>query len=418
MASCNTKIEPVVEEDPVGGTDPGGNNTPGGNTDPGGNNNPGGNTDPGGNNTNPGSGSSSSKNADIVQIETSGSHTLVLLSDNTLWGTGDNRSSQLGLSYLLSERNTLIKIADNVKLVKTVGANTLIIKTDDSLWGCGSNSNGELGLVGHGQRVYSFDRMANNVRSVDGYMDYILIVKKDNTLWGGGLNEYHLLSDQGSGSERDYIDTPVKIADNVKEAVGGNRYILILKNDNTLWGRGWNFLGQLGLGTIGSTESVVKVTEDVKKVVAGVTHSGIIKSDNSLWVTGNAIALGGTDHYSIKYDALNQIIPPMLTQFSKVLDNVKDASFGIEQSLVLLQDNTLWGAGRDALGSPGGTNMQVSFVKIRDNVLTMNAGGRCSFILENDKTLWSTGSNERGQLGDGTSNNKETFVRVHLSWKE
>ncbi|MBK7097489.1 MAG: hypothetical protein IPH58_02840 [Sphingobacteriales bacterium] len=44
-----------------------------------------------------------------------------------------------------TNRNTLIKIADGVKDMSAGGAHTLVLKTDNSLWGCGSNSIGQLG---------------------------------------------------------------------------------------------------------------------------------------------------------------------------------------------------------------------------------------------------------------------------------
>ena len=40
------------------------------------------------------------------------------------------------------------------------------------------------------------------------------------------------------------------------------------------------------------------------------------------------------------------------------------------------------------------------------------AGGYHSMVLKADGTVWATGDNRYGQLGDGTTNDKTSFVKV------
>ncbi len=414
QASCNTKneltVDPVGETDPEGGTNPGGNNNPGGNTDPGGNNNQGGNN----------SGiPASSRNADIVQIEAGTSSTLILLSDNTLWGVGRNSYKQLGLAN--DQYNTLTLIAENVKFVKSLNLVTAIVKTDGSLWGVGSNHSG---MLGNGEDASSFIKLGDNVKSLAGTHNHLLILKNDNTLWGCGSNYDHVISDQGAGDSEDIIRTPVKIADDVKEAAGGYNHTLVLKNDNTLWGRGSG--NGLGIGTGGKSKTLTKITDNVKRVAASEDDSAIIKADNSLWVAGKSIILGGTDYYEVikvpGYSVYilrnyNDRYAEGISRFSKVLENAKDVSFG-GLSLVLLNDDTIWGAGISGLGEPGGKAEHYSFVKVADDVLKMSTGGAHSVIQKKDKSLWASGYNSYGQLGDKTVEHRhDKFVPVYLPWK-
>lgn len=405
LASCNTKIEPEkIDEDPISNTDPDGNTEPGGNTDPGGNSDPGGNTDPGGNNnTDPETGDpdipTSSRNADIIQIDRGHAHTLVLLSDNTLWGVGSNSHGQLILnppitnaSYVVDK---LVKIADNVRFVKALESITLIIKKDDTLWGCGWNRLGELGL-GHDRQVNNFTKIADNVRSVaGGFSEHMLFVKNDNTLWGAGRNFFHAIRDEGAGDMYDFVLTPVKMADDVKEAAGGMRYTLILKNDNTVWGRGTNEPGHLGIGKISKHESWVKIAEDGKRVIAGVHQSAIIKSDNSLWLAGTNYQ----DYFGYAGEG------PLLA-FKKTFDKVMDVTIGFSNTLVLLEDNKVWAGGYYIY------NMEVgrSFVNIVDDVLQLGGyGGDRGVMQKKDKTLWQTVYLDVKEF---------TLVPISLPWKD
>ena len=97
--------------------------------------------------------------------------------------------------------------------------------------------------------------------------EHSLILKNDNTLWGCGRNyEGQLgLGDTGNRSTFTQITTN---ADNVKEIYCGNGYTFILKNDGTLWSTGYNDYGRLGLGDTTSRTTFTEVT----------TNAGDIKS--------------------------------------------------------------------------------------------------------------------------------------------
>ena len=45
-------------------------------------------------------------------------------------------------------------------------------------------------------------------------------------------------------------------------------------------------------------------------------------------------------------------------------------------------------------------------------VVTVAAGGGHTMVLKKDGTLWATGWNADGQLGDGTTTDRNTFVQA------
>ena len=72
--------------------------------------------------------------------------------------------------------------------------------------------------------------------------------------------------------------------------MGFSEHSLILKNDNTLWGCGYNYYGQLGLGDNYNRNTFTQVTtnaDNVKSVYCGYYHTIISKNDGTLWSCGN-----------------------------------------------------------------------------------------------------------------------------------
>mgnify|MGYP003454777412 FL=1 len=98
---------------------------------------------------------------------------------------------------------------------------------------------------------------------------YSVILKSDGTVW------------QSPG--RTGGNTFEQIATDVIAISCGTSNTYIIKEDNTLWVRGWNVYGQLGLGTITEDEAeFVRAATNVKAVSASGEFALIIKNDNSL----------------------------------------------------------------------------------------------------------------------------------------
>src|SRR5258708_33793192 len=64
----------------------------------------------------------------------------------------------------------------------------------------------------------------------------------------------------------------------------GEDFSLFTEPDNSLWGMGWNSVGQLGDGT--TNESPVRemiLSSNVTAIATGFQHSLLLMSDGSLW---------------------------------------------------------------------------------------------------------------------------------------
>ena len=191
-----------------------------------------------------------------------------------------------------------------------------------------------------------------------------------------------------------------------------SEHSLILKNDGTLLGCGRNAEGQLGLGDTTNRKTFTEITtnaDDVKSVYYNGYHTLILKNDGTLWGCGynydGELGLGDTTNRTT------------FTQITTNADNIKSVYCGGYHTLILENDGTLWGCGLNAYGQLGlgDTTNRSTFTQITtdtNDIKSVYCGDHYTFILKNDGTLWSCGYNEFGQLGLGDTTNRTTFTQV------
>ena len=187
---------------------------------------------------------------------------------------------------------------------------------------------------------------------------------------------------------------------------------LILKNNGTLWGTGYNEFGELDLGDTNSRTTFTQITtnaNDIKQIYCGHYHTLILKNDGTLWGCGRntegQLGLGDTTNRKT------------FTEITTNADNVKSVYCGGYHTFILENDGTLWGTGRNSNGQLGlgDGNNRTTFTEITtnvDDIKTINCGEYYTFILKNDGTLWSCGENDYGQLGLGDKTSKTTFTKI------
>ena len=93
---------------------------------------------------------------------------------------------------------------------------------------------------------------------------------------------------------------------------------------------------------------------------------------------------------------------------------ILQVSLGETHSAAIKTDGSLWTWGWNYFGQLGdGTTIdRSSSVKIMDNVAAVSLGSRHSAALKTDGSLWTWGLNKDGELGDGTNTDRNTPVKV------
>ena len=98
--------------------------------------------------------------------------------------------------------------------------------------------------------------------------NYSLILKNDGTLWGCGYNGYGELG-LGDTTDRTIFTQITTNTNNIKSVYCGYGYTFILKTDGTLWNCGRNEYGHLGLGDTTHRNTFTQVTtnnDNIKSV--------------------------------------------------------------------------------------------------------------------------------------------------------
>lgn len=182
-------------------------------------------------------------------------------------------------------------------------------------------------------------------------------------------------------------------------------------NNGVLWSWGKNTYGQLGQGTVSSHNKILEpavVTDRVEQVFSGVNYTIALKTDHSLW------AFGDNEHGQLGTgDNENRNTP------EKIMSDIVTVSAS-DQVLALKKDGSLWAWGWNYNGCVGnGTyDNQNKPVKVMDNVKAIHARSRFSMALTNDNSLWMWGKNTNGALGNGSYRDKTTPVKVIEGVKE
>jgi alpha-tubulin suppressor-like RCC1 family protein len=154
----------------------------------------------------------------------------------------------------------------------------------------------------------------------------------------------------------------------------------------------------------------------VNPISAGNSHTVYLKSDGTVWAAGsNGSGQLGDGNSGLHSEG------GQLTSSTPVraLSGVASISAGYTHTVYLKIDGTVWAAGNNSKGQLGdgtendrSTPVQVSGLSGLSGVVGISGGGLHTVYLKSDGTVWASGWNEYGQLGDGTENDSSTPVQV------
>ncbi|KAA9345757.1 T9SS type A sorting domain-containing protein [Adhaeribacter soli] len=253
----------------------------------------------------------------------------------------------------------------------------------------------------------------SNVIAAAASDDFTLYLKGDGTVWGTGRNLDGQLGD-GTTTNRKTL-AQVSTLTGVVAISAGLSHSLFLKNDGTVWACGDNGNGALGDGTTTdkTTPFQIPSLSGITAIAAGGLHSLFLKNDGTVWACGSNIYGELGDGTTVK-----RRTPVQVTSLSGITAiSASPGSVGIlTHSLFLKSNGTVWGCGTNSNGQLGdgsttqrNTPVQVSGLT---GIIKINAGRQHSLFLKNNGNAWAVGNNASGQLGDGTTVQKTTAVQV------
>jgi alpha-tubulin suppressor-like RCC1 family protein len=377
-----------------------------------------------------------------VGAEAGGEFTAVRRSDGTLWTWGNDASGQLGdNNNLFAPRTNPAMVGGAVNwIAQTSGwSHTIALRADGTLWSWGDNANGQLGdgttnnLQAPVQIIVTQPvSAANNWKAVSAGDFHTLALKTDGTLWAWGDNASGQLGDGTGAPNR---STPFQIV--VTGATGnfdshwvaisaGGSHSLALQADGTLWAWGDNSSGQLGsVGAgVNSPRQVSSLilpsgnpgfNSSWVAIAAGLTHSLALQANGTLWAWGSNFSgqLGNED--ATLPNPPDQLVPVMVVNPGASFTAI---TAGDNHSVALKADGSLWSWGNNTYGQLGNgandsdpLNPVPHTTPVRESTaandwVAIAAGGSHTVALKTTESLWAWGKNASGQLGDGTTVNK------------
>jgi len=306
---------------------------------------------------------------------------------------------------------TVFVVLTTICLVLVGSHNSLGSTTTGAVWDWGDDEDEELGLgttAGGSATPVLASGVLTNVIAVAGGEYHSLAVQSGGTVWGWGYNAVGQLGD----GTTDTGSTPVQVS-GLSGAVAvacGGLHSLALQSGGAVWAWGDNDYGTLGNGTTNNSPTPVQVTglSGISAVAAGFSHSLAVKSDGTVWAWGNntegQLGNGTTNNYSST--------PIQVSDLSGVIA----VAGGDHHSLALKYDGTVWAWGENLLGElgNGSTNSSSTPVQVSglSGVIAIASGYLHSLALKHDGTVWAWGDNNYGELGNGSTNTSSTPVQV------
>ena len=377
--------------------------------------------------------------SDWTKISSSGSHTLALKSDNSLWAWGDNSNYQLGDGSDLPQTTPIpigsskdwIDIAagalnlditmEEYCTTRSSYGYSLAIKENGSLWSWGSNLYGQTGIFTNlNSATYSCTYVVAEPTQVGNSMDWVAVTTSSGfsiaqgshgKLWEFG--NVHLFFEGSSFSKYNLIKVDSDTAWTSVESFPG--FTKAIARDGSIWG--WGVIPD-SPNDVSSTSSIYQSPIELNAVPDYPSRPLPIYGSEtnpfgwdlyirthyySLATKNGELGVWMNDGTYQKYDPFSGNEPEY------IFPGVNQLAIDDESAAVIDQDGFLWMVGTNVFSDIGSLSDD-SFVRKmspdNDWVYIEVGDFRSSFAIKENGEMYAWGNNINGVLGIGES----TFV--------
>ncbi|MBW2702735.1 MAG: hypothetical protein JRF33_18090 [Deltaproteobacteria bacterium] len=287
-------------------------------------------------------------------------------------------------------------------------------------WGSTPSFDGTSVGADYTQNPASFDSITDWKKVSHGYM-HICGIRSDDSIWCRGGNYYGELGIGNNTSQNSPV--PVAEGSHWREVSAGADHTCAIRSDGTLWCWGRNDQGQIGDGTRLHTNLPLQIgiESDWKYIAAGDSHTCGIRGPEdsaSLFCWGyNATGQLGDGTKTRRTTPTEVLARPGWTEVST----------GWDFTCAIGSDTSLWCWGNNSVALGMGYVHDDVLVPTKVNEATgwtwISAGRNHTCGLRNAGTeneLWCWGQNQHGQVGDDSITNCifPTRIGTTTDWLE
>ena len=281
-----------------------------------------------------------------------------------------------------------------------------------AIWTWGNNSTGQLG-------DNSVVCRSSPVSVVGGFTDWItteaacahtLATRKNGTAWAWGINSTGNLGDGTTVSK----SSPVSVVGGFTDwcYVSGYLSSAAIRTNGTLWTWGSNAQAHLGDNSTVNKSSPVSVVggfNDWCQVSVSSVHVSAVRTNGTLWTWGgNNVGQLGDNTETDRSSPVSVI--GNITNWCQV-------SSGFRFSAAVTTDSEIWAWGENSCGKLGdnSTTNRSSPVKVVGGFTDwcqVSVAGQHAAAVRNNGSIWTWGSNAQAQLGDNSTVDRSSPVSV------
>jgi alpha-tubulin suppressor-like RCC1 family protein len=297
---------------------------------------------------------------DVTSFAAGQGFAIAARADGTVFTWGDNSRGMLGNGSLTNSTSPQeVPGLAGIQQVAAANQTAYALSYSGQVYSWGGNQNGQLGNGLPADQAHPGAVVGlTSVSQIAALNDTAYALREDGTVWAWGSGTHGAVGDDSQNSRF----APVKVADltAITEIAAGGRGGYALKADGTVWAWGANNHGELGNGGTTDQSRPVRVllTESAIAITAG--------------------PYGG----------------------QALLENGKVASWGVQSG----DPNT-------SSGSENWTQLPITLPEL-NQITAIRGGCQAVHAISNDGSTWAWGSNEFGQLGDGTTKDQATPIRL------
>lgn len=345
-----------------------------------------------------------------------GDHTCALTNNGGVLCWGTNGSGQVGdgtANYLRSSPTAVSGLDSGIQAIAAGGFHSCAILSSGGAVCWGSNGFGQLGngIIGNQSSPTGVDGMDSNVQSITAAEDHTCALTSSGETRCWGFNQFGQLGD-GTTESR---DTPMVVNGlnaGIQLVDGGLFHTCALTNSGGVLCWGSNGFTQIGDGTTSdrSTPTAVSgLNSSAEAIAAGLHHSCALTSNSGMrcWGYNGYGQLGdGTSNFRTTPVAV-----------SGLNSGVEAIAAGALHTCALTNSGGVLCWGYNNFGQLGdGTTTQRNTPTVvnglSSGVQAISAGREHTCALTNSGEVLCWGRNHSGQLGDGTIDNRLTPTAV------